>query len=195
MARALNYCGWGFEGDGLTPEEETVLLASYSKRFGGAEFTRKSLPPADVAQLPDPRVDVPAKLAAFSSADRFERLTHTYGQSYPDYVRMFDGEYQNAPDFVARPQNEEHIAELMSWASGQKVAVIPYGGGSSVVGGVEPVVGAAFNGTVSLDLTALNKVVEVDRESRLHSRRRHGAGDRRGAARPWPDHAPFPAEF
>ena len=49
MARVLNYCGWGFEGEGLTPEEETDLLASYSRRFGGATFVRQSLPPADAA--------------------------------------------------------------------------------------------------------------------------------------------------
>lgn len=166
MARTLNYCGWGFEGEGLTPEEETSLLAGYSARFGGASFVRKSLPPADAVDLPAPRVDVPAALSVFCSADRFDRITHTYGQSYPDYVRMFEGTYEAAPDFVARPQTENQIADVMSWASGQKIAVIPYGGGSSVVGGVEPVVGGSFNGSVSLDLTGLNKVLEVDRESR-----------------------------
>ncbi len=166
MGRVLNYCGWGFEGDGLSTDEETALLASYSKRFGGVEFTRTSLPPVDAAELPEPRVAVPGTLADFSTANRFDRITHTYGQSYPDYVRMFEGTYQNAPDFVAWPKNEDEIAELLSWASGQKVAVIPYGGGSSVVGGVEPDVGTGFNGVVSLDLTGLNKVLEVDRESR-----------------------------
>ncbi|MEM8688375.1 MAG: FAD-binding oxidoreductase [Pseudomonadota bacterium] len=166
MARALNYCGWGFEGDGLTAEEEMAVLEGYSKRFGGAQFTRKDIPAPQAVELPEARVSVPASLNGFCNAERFDRLTHTYGQSYPDYVRMIDGDYQNAPDFVARPQNEEQIADLLSWASGQNVAVIPYGGGSSVVGGVEPDVGTAFNGAVSLDLTHLNQVVEIDRESR-----------------------------
>ncbi len=166
MVRALNYCGWGFEGDGLTSDEETALLAGYSKRFGGAQFARKDIPPPEAVNLPAPRVDVPAALSGFCTTERFERLTHTYGQSYPDYVRMIDGDYRNAPDFVARPKNEDQIAELLTWAGGQNVAVIPYGGGSSVVGGVEPDVSGAFNGAVSLDLTELNQVVEVDRESR-----------------------------
>ena len=166
MARTLNYCGWGFEGDGLTADEETAVLEGYSKRFGGAQFTLKAIPAPEAVELPEGRVPVPASLSGFCTAERFDRITHTYGQSYPDYVRMIDGDYRNAPDFVAWPKDEDQIAELLSWASGQNVAVIPYGGGSSVVGGVEPDVGSGFNGAVSLDLTALNKVVEIDRESR-----------------------------
>ncbi len=166
MARKLNYFGWGFEGDGLNADEEEAVIGGYSKRFGGTRFTRKAVPPPGDLDLPPARVSAPASLESICSTGAFDRITHTYGQSYPDYVRMLDGDYGSAPDMVAWPRNEDQIADVLSWAAGQKLAVIPYGGGSSVVGGVEPDVGGAFNGTVSLDLTGLNRVLEVDRESR-----------------------------
>jgi len=55
---------------------------------------------------------------------------------------------------------------LLEWASSSRIAVIPYGGGSSVVGGIEPDVGPDWRGTLSLDLTRLDRVLEVDRISR-----------------------------
>lgn len=163
MGRRLNYCDWGYEGDGLTVDEEKALLKTSSKRFDGADFERKALVPAEEVTLHDPRVTPPQPLQAICSTTQFDRLTHTYGQSYPDFVRMFDADYANAPDIVAWANSENDIEAVMDWAAGQKLAVIPYGGGSSVVRGVEPEVGAGFNGTISLDLTGLNKVLEIDR--------------------------------
>ena len=64
------------------------------------------------------------------------------------------------------PDDEQAIVDLLDWAARHNVAVIPYGGGSSVCGGVEPAVGASYAGTVSLDLERLNRVLEVDRSSR-----------------------------
>ncbi len=166
MTRALNYCGWGYEGDGLDLDEEIEHLAAFSGRFGGVEFERSPLPPVSDLSLPKSRAVPSEALKSFCSSSAFDRTTHTYGQSYPDFVRMFDGDYANAPDFVAWPENENQIESVLDWAAGRKVAVIPYGGGSSVVGGVEPEVGGSFNGAVSLDLTKINKVLEVDRLSR-----------------------------
>src|SRR5207302_5798310 len=109
-----------------------------------------------------PRIGVPAVLAAFATADPVERASHTYGKAYRDIVRAFRGRYDNPPDFVARPRNEAEIEAVLEWATGAGVAVIPYGGGTSVVGGVE----ARFDGpALSLDLRALDRVLEVDQVS------------------------------
>ena len=81
-------------------------------------------------------------------------------------MRAFDRDFANAPDFVALPETEADIAAVFDWASRAKVAVIPFGAGSSVVGGVEPVVGDGFAGAVSLDMRRLNRVLEVDATSR-----------------------------
>ena len=98
--------------------------------------------------------------------DPHERLLHTYGKSYPETVRAFARDFANAPDYVALPETEADIAAVFDWASGAKVAVVPFGAGSSVVGGVEPVVGDGYAGAVSLDMRRLNRVLEVDATSR-----------------------------
>ena len=98
--------------------------------------------------------------------DPHERLLHTYGKSYPETVRAFARDFANAPDFVALPETEADIAAVFDWASGAKIAVVPFGAGSSVVGGVEPIVGDGYAGAVSLDMRRLNRVLEVDATSR-----------------------------
>jgi alkyldihydroxyacetonephosphate synthase len=118
--------------------------------------------PLDAVELPAPRIAPPAALAEVFSGDVVERAGHTYGKAYRDIVRAFRGRYDNPPDLVAHPRDEGQIEAILEWASANDVAVIPYGGGTSVVGGVEPrVEGPA----VSLDLRALDKVLEIDRVS------------------------------
>ena len=81
-------------------------------------------------------------------------------------MRAFAHDFANAPDVVAIPRSEADVAALLDWASEAGAAVIPFGCGSSVVGGVEPAVGDRFAGTISLDLRGLDRVLEVDRTSR-----------------------------
>jgi alkyldihydroxyacetonephosphate synthase len=67
---------------------------------------------------------------------------------------------------VALPRNEQDIVNILDWCSREGVAAIPYGGGSSVVAGTEPEVGEGYNGTVSIDMRNLDKVLEIDKTSR-----------------------------
>ncbi|HUS97767.1 MAG TPA: FAD-binding oxidoreductase, partial [Hyphomicrobiaceae bacterium] len=76
------------------------------------------------------------------------------------------GDFSNAPDIVAFARSDADIEAVYEYAAGAKVAVIPFGGGTSVCGGIEPVVGSSYNGTISLDLTKLDKIVEIDKTSR-----------------------------
>ncbi|WP_177243466.1 FAD-binding protein [Bradyrhizobium sp. Gha] len=87
-------------------------------------------------------------------------------KSYPDYARQFLGDYRNAPDIVAWARSEADIVAVYDCAGRVNAAVIPFGGGTSVYGGVEPEVGSTFNGTISLDLTQLDTILEVDKTSR-----------------------------
>ena len=140
----------------------------------------------------------PASLAAFCSGERYDRVAHTYGKSYPDYVRAMLGDYDSAPDVVAYPRNEAEISAVMDWAGGVGASLTPFGGGSSVCGGVEPRVdGIKHKAAVTLDLRNLGKVVEVDQVSRAASdRSRHlwsVAGKPAQAA--WRHVAAFSAEF
>ena len=78
-------------------------------------------------------------------------------------VRGFRGEFENPPDLVAFPRDESEIETVLSWAEAEGAAVIPFGGGTSVVGGVEARLGE--RPVVSLDLRRLDRVLEVDADS------------------------------
>jgi alkyldihydroxyacetonephosphate synthase len=157
--------GWGYDGDEISDTERQMVTSRMRERFGG-DFEIRKAPSEDGIKLHPPRLSVPASLTAFASSDRGERLRHTYGKSFPDYARQFQGDFRNAPDIVAYARSEADIAAVYDYAVRANVAVIPFGGGTSVCGGVEPAVGDNFNGTISLDLTCLDKVLEVDKTSR-----------------------------
>ncbi len=93
-------------------------------------------------ELPPVRVSAPAALARLLSSAPADRAAHTYGKAFRDVVRALYGEMAAAPDLVARPRDERDVVDLLDWAAGAGVAVVPYGAGSSVVGGVEYRAGA-----------------------------------------------------
>jgi len=165
-ARRVKLCGWGYEGDGLTPDEEKLVLGRYAERFGLDGFERIAQPQVEAIELHKSRIEPPQKLASICTTETYDRLVHTYGKSFPDYVRIYDSDFTNAPDIVAYARSETDVVDVLEWATGANVAVIPFGGGSSVVGGVEPAVGGGYAGTLSLDLTGLDQIVEVDKTSR-----------------------------
>ena len=67
----------------------------------------------------------------------YDRAAHTYGKSYADYARTLARDFSPAPDVVAFPATESDVVDLLDWADGAGAAVIPFGAGSSVVGGTE----------------------------------------------------------
>ena len=108
---------------------------------------------------------IPTRLAAFSAGDTHARASHALGKSYVDVVRGFRGRFEHPPDFVCRPRDEIELEAVLEWCSAEGVAAIPFGGGTSVVGGVTPDVGDRYNGAVSVDLGELDRVLEVDEVS------------------------------
>src|SRR5207245_1222222 len=117
-------------------------------------------------RTPPPRPPPPATLAPLSSTTPLDRAGHAYGKSFRDVVRALRRDFAHPPDVVAFPRTEDEVTAVLDWCTSANAAVIPYGGGSSVVGGVEPAVGARYAGAVSLDLSRLDRVLEVDRTSR-----------------------------
>jgi alkyldihydroxyacetonephosphate synthase len=79
-------------------------------------------------------------------------------------VRAFNRQFPNPPDVVAHPRNEREVEAVLEWCSASGYAAIPFGGGSSVVGGVEPP--EDFDGVVTIDISGLNRVLEIDGVSR-----------------------------
>ncbi|NJD32395.1 MAG: FAD-binding oxidoreductase [Gammaproteobacteria bacterium] len=159
------FWGWGLESDELAPMEVAIVKGMMA-RLGLAATELPRPPVEDDFSLPAPRVAPPSSLASAFSSTAHDRLTHSYGKSFADSVRMWNRDVRTPPDWVAFPDGEQAIADVLDWAGRENVAVVPYGGGSSVCGGVEPAVGDAYRATVSLDLERLNRVLEIDRASR-----------------------------
>jgi alkyldihydroxyacetonephosphate synthase len=96
--------------------------------------------------------------------DRAERVAHAAGKSYPDLVRLRAGEPDGAPDAVILPAAPEQVRGVLERCAGLSLAVVPFGGGTSVVGGLAPQRGG-HGGVVSLDMRRMAQVLDLDRES------------------------------
>ena len=165
--RQRSYWGWGWEDLFADREGRKNLGQQVGAMLGMTTGDVEDPVPLDSIRMPAPRVDAPASLASFASTETRDRAAHSHGRSYRDVVRGFYGDFSTAPDFVARPTDEAQVEQLLAWASGANVAVVPFGGGTSVVGGVEVERRDEHAGVVSLDLTAMDRVVEVDPVSHL----------------------------
>ncbi|HEU5253186.1 MAG TPA: FAD-binding oxidoreductase [Solirubrobacterales bacterium] len=119
--------------------------------------------PLEEVELRAPRLKRPDVFGDLFSDGRYERVSHALGKAYRDVVRGFYGRFENPPDLVAFPRDESEIETVLAWAEAEGAAVIPFGGGTSVVGGVEPRLGE--RPVVSLDLRRLDRVLEVDPRS------------------------------
>lgn len=162
------FWGWGVASYRF-PEPMLQMASGFlAARFGVAPAEPRAIPTLDALRMPAPALAVPPAFAEIMTDARYHRAAHTYGKAFRDVVRALDGDFAGAPDLVAYPEGEDDVVRVLAWANEARVAVIPFGGGSSVVGGVEADRGsrARFAGVLSLDLCRLNEVLEIDRESR-----------------------------
>src|SRR3954464_2760256 len=160
----LKHFGWGREGEALSAEEEAFVLARAEARFGRALKGSATAPRLDEIKLEAPRVTAPASLP-FCTSEHYDRAAHTYGKSYPELARGLARDYASAPNVVAYPRNETEVAAALDWAGGADATVTPFGGGSSVCGGVEPLRNG-HKGAVTIDLREMGKVKQVDKAPR-----------------------------
>src|SRR5690606_38319427 len=114
-----------------------------------------------LAQVPPSRL--PPHPLVDTAADI--RVRHARGQSLPDWLAMRSGEFQVFPDGVAEPENAEQIRALLAWAAEQDVLLIPYGGGTSVAGHINPP--AQDKPVLTLSLARMNRLLSLDRESQI----------------------------
>jgi alkyldihydroxyacetonephosphate synthase len=98
--------------------------------------------------------------------DHNDRVSHAAGKGYPDLVRLRAGRPLGAPDAVLYPSTREQLRALLSLCARESLAVVPFGGGTSVVGGVEPLRGS-HRAVVALDMGRLTNILEFDECSRM----------------------------
>jgi alkyldihydroxyacetonephosphate synthase len=161
-----SFWGWGRVGGGPDREQQEGIRKTLCARLGTPDLELAPAPRLEELKLPAPRLSPPAPLAAICSTSLRDRAAHTYGKGYRDVVRAVRGDFEHPPDVVAFPRDEAEVAALLDWCGDAGAAAIPYGGGSSVVGGVEARAVGGLHGAVSIDLGRLDRVLEIDRASR-----------------------------
>lgn len=165
MRKPLRFWGWGYQDEQLTEAENELVEASVALFSPGGAVEVKP-PTLEEFTLPPSGLAWPASLDEIISILPYDRLVHTYGKSYADIVRMLMRQTPRVPDAVAFPRSEQEIADLLDFAQSQRVAVIPFGGGTSVCGGVEAAVGEGYRGAISVDMERFNRILEIDPTSR-----------------------------
>ncbi|MDX6662101.1 MAG: alkyldihydroxyacetonephosphate synthase, partial [Solirubrobacterales bacterium] len=164
--RRLKHWGWGYEDQHLGGEALVDAAKGIVEHLGFGSADVETPVALEDVELAESRLAPPASLASIFSDDRYERLSHGLGKAYRDVVRGFRGQFEHPPDLVARPESEDDVARILDWCADAGAAAIPFGGGTSVVGGIEPRLGDEYSGAVTIDLRRLDRVLEVDEVSR-----------------------------
>ncbi len=170
MAERTQMPFWGW-GDPAHPRELPELAVAQLRETVG--LAARARPPValDAVRLPESRLPDAARSAlagvagdAHLRVDRAARVLHAAGKSYPDLVRLRAGEPAHVADAVVWPGGADEVAAVLAACAEAGVAVVPFGGGTSVVGGVEPLAGD-HAAVIALDLArlrALHALDEVD---------------------------------
>lgn len=162
---------WNAWGDPAEAKPLSDGIRSLLKQALGVDGTEApELAPEDVKLRPSKLSDADRDgLAAIVGADfcRVDdqgRLLRAGGKSTLDLLRRKDSGEQDAPDAVLLPRNDDEVAAVLQFCADHDIAIVPFGGGTSVVGGLDPIRGD-FSAVVSLDLRRLDELHSLDEVS------------------------------
>jgi alkyldihydroxyacetonephosphate synthase len=159
VARRLKHWGWGFEDQAPSTAQLTEAAAGIRERFGFGGEARAAVPLEEV-EVGASRLKRPDAFGDLFTDAKYERVSRALGKAYRDVVRGFRGEFEHPPDLVALPRDCSEVETVLNWAEAEGAAVVPFGGGTSVVGGVEARLGE--RPVVTMDLRRLDRLIEVD---------------------------------
>ena len=161
----MRWWGWGVDRDATALPEKARGMLRQAFSIEGQPSPPVGL---DDVELPDAALpgEVSDRLASIVGAeavrqDRLARVSHALGKSYPDLIRIRAGDASSAPDAVVYPASHDEVMAILELCSAERVAVTPFGGGSSVVGGVEPR-RDGFAAAISLDLARMDRLIGSD---------------------------------
>jgi alkyldihydroxyacetonephosphate synthase len=157
-----SFWAWCLASEEPTKEERAELARRLSER-AGTPITPQRVPDIADAQLRRPRIAVPDAVAAWCTTETWERAFHAHGAHLTDRTRAFNLEFPNPPDVVAHPRDEAELEATLDWCSGAGHVIVPYGGGSSVVWGVNP---PDADGVVTVAMDRFDRVLDIDTVSR-----------------------------
>ena len=165
----MRWWGWGEDGGAVTLPAAAIEQLHFELGMDGSE--RGARVELDDVSLPEPALPAGARRALERAVgaehvvdDHASRVTHACGKSFSDLVRIRSGDGSGAPDAVVRPGSEAEVTAALAACADAGVAVVPFGGGTSVVGGVEALRGE-HPAAVSLDLGRMDRVLDIDPES------------------------------
>jgi len=146
---------WGDDDAFPSDDERRALAMRVGFALGIDPPALLPLPERSDARVADPKI--PLKSPFFQAS--LDRAAVARGRSFPEILLAFQGDFSRAPDGVARPQNEEEVVRALEAASRAGAIVVPYGGGTSVAGGI------SYDGDrpwVTIDLRAMHAALEID---------------------------------
>jgi alkyldihydroxyacetonephosphate synthase len=164
----IQWNGWGWTAakDGLASREDVWLWLAHE--LGMPSLLATPARPLEEITLPAPRLNSTQRehFVSLLGADRvrddkYERAFHALGRSYYDVLRLRAGIIPGAPDAVLYPRGADEVLSILSYASDNAIAVVPYGGGTSVVGSVSANAGS-FPAVITVDLSGMDRLIDVD---------------------------------
>jgi alkyldihydroxyacetonephosphate synthase len=170
----MKWWGWGAEGAEFTDADKPDLGPFIQGKLGlDVRRVTASVPSFASLQIPESVLTAPLRTALEASmgaehvsTDALDRVVHGRGKSLRDLIRQRRGDLPRLPDVVVRPATEAEVGAILQAAVAHDAVVIPFGGGSSISGSLEPEAGES-RPVISVDLSRLDAVVEVDRASGL----------------------------
>ena len=166
----IRWNGWGWSAHtGEETHEETwqwlarelgmpALLATPARALEDVKLPASRLPAADRATV--------ARIVGAEQLrdDNYERLFHALGRSYHDLLRLRGGDIAEAPDLIVYPRTTVDVLSMLAFAGERDIAIVPFGGGTSVVGGVSALMGS-HKAVITLDLSRLSAFFGCDRNA------------------------------
>lgn len=153
--------GWGNEDSDHTMELNDGLRMLLQALVGPGTALPQATLDDVIATVPDTRLETHPLI----NTDPEIRVRHARGQSLPDWLDMHSGNVDTFPDGVALPESSEEVRELLDYASRKNLTVIPYGGGTSVVGHINPE--QSETPVLTIDMGRMNSMLNIDIESQL----------------------------
>ena len=153
--------GWGNEDSDLTMELSTGLRSLLEALVGSGTMLPKVTLKDVISKVPNSRLDIHPLIIT----DAETRVRHARGQSLPDWLDMHSGNVDTFPDGVAFPESSDQVRELLAHAKKNHLVVIPYGGGTSVVGHINPE--TSDKPVLTIDMGKMNSMLSIDTESQL----------------------------
>ncbi|MAZ47468.1 MAG: hypothetical protein CME65_02830 [Halobacteriovoraceae bacterium] len=167
----MKWWGWGDENQSFDSERRPYFLQYIKETLSISNF--EEVKPVEFSSIEIPASiihdELLSKIESIFSKQRVEicdhsRILHAYGKSYRDLFRARKGEFKTLPDVIVYPKKSHEILALVDLAKSENIEIIPFGGGSNIVGSVE-FLGLRERVKITVDMKLFNQLIDIDKTS------------------------------